>query len=78
MRLDAMRLQAGALQAASEAEDDLSSLLAKVLLMFTLDFEAASKLSLPISANALRVLDELGKRRSRCRSACWKSSVAQP
>jgi DNA-binding MarR family transcriptional regulator len=62
MRLDAMRLQAGALQAASEAEDDLSSLLAKVLLMFTLDFEAASKLSLPISANALRVLDELGVR----------------
>ena len=41
---------------------DLSVLLAKVLLMFTIDFEAESKLSLPTSANALRVLDEKGVR----------------
>jgi len=41
---------------------DLSVLLSHVLLMFTVDFERQSKLSLPISANALRVLDETGVR----------------
>lgn len=41
---------------------DLSVLLAKVLLMFTVEFERESKLSLPTSANALRVLDETGVR----------------
>ena len=41
---------------------DLSVLLAKVLLMFTIDFEAQSNLSLPTSANALRVLDDKGVR----------------
>jgi DNA-binding MarR family transcriptional regulator len=42
--------------------DDLSALLAKVLLAFTLDFELESRISLPISANTLRVLDESGVR----------------
>jgi DNA-binding MarR family transcriptional regulator len=42
---------------------DLSVLLSRVLLAFTLDFESQSKLSLPISANALRVLDESGIRK---------------
>ena len=48
--------------AAPGAPPDLSVLLAKVLLMFTLDFEAESSLSLPTSANALRVLDDKGVR----------------
>jgi DNA-binding MarR family transcriptional regulator len=38
------------------APDDLSSLLAGVLLAFTLDFEQESPLSLPLCANILRVL----------------------
>lgn len=41
---------------------DLSVLVSKVLLSFTIDFERASKISLPISANTLRVLDEAGVR----------------
>ncbi|MGD0943755.1 MAG: MarR family winged helix-turn-helix transcriptional regulator [Acidimicrobiales bacterium] len=41
---------------------DLSALLSQVLLMFTVEFERESRLSLPISANALRVLDETGTR----------------
>ena len=41
---------------------DLSVLLAQVLLAFTLDFEAASQISLPTSADALRVLDARGVR----------------
>jgi len=44
------------------ARPDLSVLLAKALLMFTVDFERESNLSLPTSANALRVLDETGVR----------------
>ncbi len=40
----------------------LSPLLAGVLLAFTLDFERESRLSLPISANTLRVLDPTGVR----------------
>jgi DNA-binding MarR family transcriptional regulator len=39
---------------------DLSVLLSRVLLAFTLDYEQESRLSLTISANALRVLDEPG------------------
>jgi len=41
---------------------DLSVLLSQVLLAFTIDFERESNVSLPISANALRVLDEKGVR----------------
>jgi DNA-binding MarR family transcriptional regulator len=41
---------------------DLSALLAQVLLAFTLDYEQVSVLSLPISANSLRVLDQHGVR----------------
>jgi len=42
------------------APPDLSVLLSQVLLAFTLDFERESALSLPICANALRVLTERG------------------
>jgi hypothetical protein len=44
------------------ASDDgrLSVLLSRVLLAYTLDFEARSELSLPLSANFVRVLDEAG------------------
>jgi DNA-binding MarR family transcriptional regulator len=44
------------------ASDDgrLSVLLSRVLLAYTLDFEARSELSLPLSANFVRVLDEEG------------------
>lgn len=41
---------------------DLSALLSRVLLAFTIDFERESRLSLAISANALRVLTEEGVR----------------
>jgi DNA-binding MarR family transcriptional regulator len=41
---------------------DLSVLLAQVLLAFTLDFEAESKLSMPVSANPLRVVTTVGVR----------------
>jgi DNA-binding MarR family transcriptional regulator len=41
---------------------DLSALLSQVLLAFTVDFERASRISLPISANTLRVLDDAGVR----------------
>jgi DNA-binding MarR family transcriptional regulator len=44
------------------AGSDLSVLLSQVLLAFTLDFERESALSLPICANALRVLTERGVR----------------
>ncbi|MFZ0250880.1 MAG: hypothetical protein WAL61_13120 [Acidimicrobiales bacterium] len=40
----------------------LSPLLSGVLLAFTLDFEAASRISLPISASTLRVLGTPGRR----------------
>jgi DNA-binding MarR family transcriptional regulator len=39
---------------------DLSVLLSHVLLAFTVDFERASRISLPISADLLRVLDPVG------------------
>jgi DNA-binding MarR family transcriptional regulator len=41
---------------------DLSALLSQVLLSFTVDFERESTISLPISANTLRVLNESGVR----------------
>ena len=41
---------------------DLSVLPSQVLLAFTVDFESESRISLPISANTLRVLDEEGVR----------------
>jgi DNA-binding MarR family transcriptional regulator len=41
---------------------DLSALVSRALLAFTIDFERASRISLPISANSLRVLTELGVR----------------
>ena len=41
---------------------DLSALLAKVLLAFTLEFERESKVSLALCANCLRVLDDVGMR----------------
>jgi len=42
--------------------EDVSVLLSQVLLRFTLDFEVESRISLPISANTLRVLDGAGVR----------------
>jgi hypothetical protein len=44
------------------ADLDLSALLAQVLLAFTIDFEQASRISLAISANTLRVLTPSGVR----------------
>ena len=41
---------------------DLSVLLSQVLLQFTIDFEGESRISLPISANTLRVLGAAGIR----------------
>jgi hypothetical protein len=43
-----------------EAEPDLAALLSQVLLGFTLDFERDSALSLPITANVMRLLDGSG------------------
>jgi len=43
-------------------ELDLSALMSAVLLAFTLEYEATSKLSLPISANTLRVVGDDGVR----------------
>ena len=47
---------------AGPSDPDLSVLLSQVLLAFTLDFESESRISLPISANTLRVLDRDGVR----------------
>jgi DNA-binding MarR family transcriptional regulator len=44
------------------ADLDLSALLSRVLLAFTLEFERESRISLSISANTLRVLDQQGVR----------------
>jgi len=41
---------------------ELSALVSQALLAFTLDFERESRISLPVSANTLRVLDEAGVR----------------
>jgi hypothetical protein len=48
--------------APAAVEGGLPALLSKVLLTFTLDFERDFDLSLPMCANALRVLDEAGVR----------------
>jgi len=52
----------GATVAASDKVSrlDLSALLSQVLLAYTIDFEGESELSLPLSANFVRVLDERG------------------
>jgi DNA-binding MarR family transcriptional regulator len=47
---------------AGQGSADLSVLLSRVLLAFTLDYEQETRLSLAVSANALRVLDEPGVR----------------
>jgi hypothetical protein len=44
----------------SSGDGRLSVLLSRVLLAYTLDFEARSELSLPLSANFIQVLDETG------------------
>jgi DNA-binding MarR family transcriptional regulator len=44
----------------SGADAPLPTLLSQVLLAYTLDFERESELSLPLSANFVRVLDEAG------------------
>jgi hypothetical protein len=46
----------------ADADRDISVLLSRLLLAFTLDFEAVSRPSLPIAANTLRVLDSTGVR----------------
>jgi DNA-binding MarR family transcriptional regulator len=45
-------------QSASDGSERLVALLAKVLLVYTLDFEREASVSLPLSANFLRVLAE--------------------
>ena len=47
-------------RAARDHRLHVPTLLAQVLLAYTLDFERASDVSLPLSANFLRVLDETG------------------
>jgi DNA-binding MarR family transcriptional regulator len=47
---------------ASHETTDLSALLSYVLTTFTLDYEGPTKVSLPIAANVLRVLDTTGVR----------------
>jgi DNA-binding MarR family transcriptional regulator len=44
------------------SDSPLSTLLSRVLLMFAIDFETESELSLAISANVVRVVDEKGVR----------------
>ena len=51
-----------ATEAGNDGRRDLSALLSAVLLAFTLEFERESDLSLPICANALRVLGETAVR----------------
>ena len=52
----------GSVAAGTTEQIELSSLLSKALLAFTIDFERESRISLPISANTLRVLDATGVR----------------
>ncbi len=47
---------------AGESRGHLSALLSQVLLAYTLDFERESELSLPLSSNFVRVLDDVGLR----------------
>jgi DNA-binding MarR family transcriptional regulator len=44
----------------SEPDDTLPALLSRVLLAFTLDYENRAELSLPVSANVMRVLGDEG------------------
>ena len=55
----ALELPSGETRAASD-DLPLVTLLAHALLAYTIDFEEASPVSLPLSANVLRVLDEAG------------------
>jgi DNA-binding MarR family transcriptional regulator len=50
------------LNGACDVDLSLSTLLSRVLLMFAIDFESESELSLAISANVVRVLDKEGVR----------------
>ncbi len=56
----AASLLSGAAAAPEASEPDVSVQLAQVLLRFALDYEAEARVSLPIAANTLRVLDETG------------------
>jgi hypothetical protein len=57
----AMALELSAVEARSASDDlPLVTLLAHALLAYTIEFEADSPVSLPLSANVLRVLDETG------------------
>jgi DNA-binding MarR family transcriptional regulator len=56
------RAESAGADASRASTTDLSQLLSGVLLAFTVDFERASRISLPISANTLRVLDPPGVR----------------
>jgi DNA-binding MarR family transcriptional regulator len=55
-------------------DSHLSTLLARALLMFAIDFETESELSLAISANVVRVLDEKGV---RVRDLPWLTGVSK-
>jgi hypothetical protein len=63
-----------------QAADDsrLTVLLARALLVYTLDYETESGLSLPLSANVVRVLDEAGVhvRELPARSGISKEAIA--
>jgi DNA-binding MarR family transcriptional regulator len=59
---DYERRAPGGLDDRSDADLPLSALLSRVLLAFAIDFERESELSLAISANIVRVLDEKGVR----------------
>jgi hypothetical protein len=57
----AMRLELPSVETGAASDDvALVTLLAHVLMAYTIDFEATSPVSLPLSANVLRVLDETG------------------
>ena len=55
-----MAAEISALARRGTVPQQLSALLSQVLLAYTIDFEHESELSLPLSANAVRVLDETG------------------
>jgi DNA-binding MarR family transcriptional regulator len=48
--------------ASATGDDDLSVLLSRLLLAFTLDYEQDARLSLTMTANTLRVVDDVGVR----------------
>jgi hypothetical protein len=55
-----MRTELAARESRLSPPNRLSALLSHALLMYTLDFERRSDLSLPLSANVVRILDEAG------------------